>query len=82
MGRQVRKGERGIVILAPVIRRRENEDSELGEKERAVVAFRHAYVFDIAQTDGEPLPQLATRLVGEDPRDAYSGKPPQSLVSI
>ena len=26
--------------------------------------------------------KLATRLVGEDPRDAYSGKPPQSLVSI
>ncbi len=39
MGRQVRKGETGIVILVPVIRRRENEDSELGEKERAVVTW-------------------------------------------
>ncbi len=37
MGRQVRNGETGIVILVSVIRRRENEDSELGEKERAVV---------------------------------------------
>ncbi len=55
------------------LRRREDPDSELGEKRRAVVAFRQTYVFDIAQTDGEPLPEVATRLVGEDPHDAYSG---------
>ena len=72
MGRQVRKGEKGIVILAPIVRTREDPDSELGEKQRAVVAFRHTHVFDIAQTDGDPLPQVATRLVGEDPHDAYN----------
>lgn len=56
MRRFVRRGEQGIAILAPIIRRR-NEPSD--EDERAVVGFRAAYVFDVSQTDGEPLPQVA-----------------------
>jgi hypothetical protein len=55
MGRFVRKGEKGIAILAPVVRRRETEPE--GENARTVVGFRAAYVFDIEQTDGEPLPE-------------------------
>lgn len=53
-GRYVRKGEKGIAILAPLLRRR---DRELDDDQSGVVmGFRAAYVFDIAQTDGEPLP--------------------------
>jgi len=52
LGRCVRKGEHGILILAPVFRRR--EDEEEGEKDRRPVSYRAAYVFDTAQT--APLP--------------------------
>src|SRR6266436_2863256 len=31
MGRQVRKGEKGIAILAPIVRKIENEDGEKSE---------------------------------------------------
>jgi len=59
LGRQVRKGERGIKILAPCVRKVEDKDS--GDQVRRVVAFRAVSVFDIAQTDGEPLPALDYR---------------------
>jgi hypothetical protein len=54
MHRFVRRGEQGIAILAPVIRRRSPSDDE---EERGVAGFRAAYVFDVSQTDGEPLPE-------------------------
>ena len=54
MGRFVRKGEKGIAIMAPIVGRREAESVD--EKTRPIVGFRAAYVFDIQQTDGEPLP--------------------------
>jgi hypothetical protein len=54
--RFVRKGEHGIAILAPIIRKRTDTD---GDILHAIVGFRPAYVFDIAQTDGEPLPEIA-----------------------
>jgi len=76
LGRQVRKGEKGIAILAPVVNRlrRTGEDEAGAETEdvlRVVRAFRTAFVFDIAQTDGEPLPEIAERLLGDDPADAF-----------
>src|SRR6202040_3325685 len=55
MGRFVRKGEKGIGIMAPIVGRREPEPD--GENARTVVGFRAAYVFDVEQTDGEPLPE-------------------------
>ena len=75
MGRQVNKGERGIQILAPVLRRARLEQhegepqevanapgqlrsDEAGEEKPApqLSGFRLAYVWDVAQTTGEPLP--------------------------
>ena len=56
LGRQVRKGEKGIKILAP-ISRRVAEDEETGEIVRALVGFKTATVFDVSQTDGEELPE-------------------------
>ena len=53
LGRHVCKGEKGIAILAPILGR---SDREPDDHSRVVVGFRAAYVFDIAQTDGEPLP--------------------------
>jgi antirestriction protein ArdC len=57
-GRYVRKGEKGIVILAPLIGKKKTEEDE-GE-EKCLFGFRPAYVFDVAQTDGEPLPEFAS----------------------
>jgi hypothetical protein len=54
MGRFVRKGEKGIAIMAPIIGRRDAESE--GDNARTVRGFRAAYVFDVDQTDGEPLP--------------------------
>ena len=64
MGRQVRRGERGLAILAPVTCKIEPSDGE--EEERRVVGFRVVHVFDLSQTDGEPLPEVRTALVEGD----------------
>jgi len=67
MGRHVRKGERGIVILAPMVGRKWT-DGELGEDEQTrLFGLRAAYVFDVTQTEGQPLPEFAT--VRGDPQD-------------
>ncbi len=52
--RQVRKGERGIMIFAPCPWKRENDDGET----EAGVFFRAVHVFDVAQTDGPDLPEV------------------------
>jgi antirestriction protein ArdC len=54
LGRHVRKGEKGIAILAPLLRPRDHELDDA--QSRVIMGFRAAYVFDIGQTDGEPLP--------------------------
>lgn len=73
LGRYVKKGERGIAILAPIIRYKkallinnEEDNSEQFEKE-TLIAFKTAYVFDIGQTNGKPLAEFA-RVQG-DPTD-------------
>lgn len=63
LGRKVRKGEKGIRILAPIIgvRRKKLEEAEKDiakQNEAVLVGFRSAYVFDISQTDGVELPAL------------------------
>jgi antirestriction protein ArdC len=54
LGRQVRKGEKGIVIMAPIVRRGDGE-----KEEDEVVAFRTVHIFDLSQTDGQPLAEPA-----------------------
>jgi antirestriction protein ArdC len=59
LGRNVKKGAKGIAILAPCLYRRksdpENEDSPTVQK---LGGFKVAYVFDYSATEGEPLPTL------------------------
>jgi len=60
LGRFVQKGEKGIRILAPMIRKDEaREAGEAGTSTR-IAGFRCVSVFDYAQTEGEPLPDLNT----------------------
>ncbi|MBW4039118.1 MAG: ArdC family protein [Acidobacteria bacterium] len=63
LGRSVKKGEKGIRILAPIIgvRRKKDEEAEKDiTKQNTVVlvGFRSAYVFDVSQTEGAELPEL------------------------
>ncbi len=58
MGRHVRKGERGIMIFAPRPWKHTNTDDAGNDTERQGVSFRPVYVFDVSQTDGDPLPEM------------------------
>ena len=85
MGRRVRKGEKGIAILAPCTyrphaqpateRQPAAETSDVAEPDterRMLRGFRVAYVFDITQTDGDPLPELAPGpLTGDAPAQLW-----------
>jgi hypothetical protein len=51
LGRFVKKGEKGIVILAPIIRKKAENNPETEPDESSIaVGFRAAHVFDITQT--------------------------------
>ena len=69
LGRFVRKGEKGIAILAPIVRKLKIEsEDELGESKgqtvRKAVGYKSVHVFDVAQTEGKPLPEFA-RVAGD-----------------
>jgi antirestriction protein ArdC len=75
MNRNVRKGERGISILAPIVRRTKVEDERTGEQvvfSSEPFGFRTVHVFDVSQTHGTPLQEgPCRRLSGDDPDDAF-----------
>src|SRR5580693_8280203 len=53
LGRSVKKGEKGIMILAPIVVKKEPvPDRSETKAESRVAGFRTAYVFDVAQTEG------------------------------
>jgi N-terminal domain of anti-restriction factor ArdC len=54
MGRQVKRGEKRITILAPIMHGKTTDKDD-----ETVVAFKTAHIFDISQTDGKPLPGFA-----------------------
>lgn len=54
LGRQVRKGEKGIAIMAPMLFK--SKDANASEED-AFLRFRAVSVFDVSQTDGEELPE-------------------------
>jgi hypothetical protein len=63
LGRKVKKGEKGIRILAPIIgvkrKLKEEAEKDLTKQNRPVlVGFRSAYVFDVSQTEGAELPAM------------------------
>jgi hypothetical protein len=69
LGRKVKKGERGIRILAPVIGVRRKKDAEAEkdirtQNQAVLVGFRSTYVFDVSQTEGKDLPELSERVTG------------------
>lgn len=90
LGRQVQRGQHGYVIIAPVTQRLVATDPETGpwrrlepgeraapgETQRSrLVGVRPATVFDVSQTDGEPLPAppMPQLLVGQAPEGLWDG---------
>ncbi|MFC1871867.1 ArdC-like ssDNA-binding domain-containing protein [Chloroflexota bacterium] len=75
LGRWVKKGEKGIAILAPCLapksaRVTERENGESDEEEKVTeirpIYFKVVHVFDISQTEGKPLPEFEVpALTGE-----------------
>jgi uncharacterized protein YciU (UPF0263 family) len=80
-GRNVKKGERGIKIIAPTPYKKMIEQDKLDpdtklpmrdtdgkiiteEKEIRIPMYKPVTVFDLSQTEGKPLPQLASDLQG------------------
>ncbi len=69
-GRQVRRGEKAIRILAPIVVKREED----GEERRKCVGFKSVSVFDVGQTDGDALPDLERQPVSGDSHAEYVGR--------
>ena len=60
-GRQVRKGEKGLLILAPIVRKRtENADESSTDEVHRITGFHSVYVWDESQTAGDNLPQIGS----------------------
>jgi antirestriction protein ArdC len=63
LGRQVRKGERALVLCMPVTVKRKSEDgaADAAGGEKVITAFVYKpRWFVLGQTDGEPVPQPET----------------------
>jgi hypothetical protein len=83
LGRRVKRGEKGILIFAPLIgyKRRHASEPESSDRstngkadesaqtgiqtERQLLGFRGVYVFDVAQTEGDELPELGNTVQGD-----------------
>lgn len=70
LGRHVKKGEKGIAILAPMVYKQSADEQATGigssdevsanDPAKVVRGFRVVHVYDVEQTDGKPLPEFAT----------------------
>ena len=79
MGRQVKKGEKGITIIAPAPNKKKKEQAVLDQDQKPVIGpdgkpeteevevilpcFKAITVFDIEQTTGEPIQTLAPEIL-------------------
>lgn len=74
LGRTVKKGEKGIGIIAPLIgRKKDDEGSEDDDsKEKSIFGFKVVHVFDVSQTEGDELPEFAE----------VNGDPGNNIVAV
>jgi len=85
LGRRVRRGEKGIMIFAPMVGRKRSKQTEEEKQDQAeaketngrkaeaqLVGFRPVYVWDVAQTEGAELPKL----------DEVQGNPAEQLQRL
>jgi hypothetical protein len=74
VGRHVKRDEKALRVLAPLTAQvQPKPDDEVQapviEPKVRVVGWRTVAVFDVSQTDGPPLPDVADRLDAPDPTD-------------
>lgn len=75
--RNVKKGEKGIKILAPapikkkvMVEKQDNNGKVVKDEEEMVIPFfKPVTVFDISQTEGEPIPELIEGELKGDVKD-------------
>ena len=73
LGRFVKRGEKGIQILAPMVghrRRKDDTNQNSSPDDNAnpapvLIGFRAVYVFDVAQTEGADLPEFEHNITGD-----------------
>ena len=64
LGRFVKRGEKGVFILAPIINKKRNEEETPHQEDKKsngdarLFGFRAVHDFDVLQTEGEDLPKL------------------------
>ena len=64
LGRFVKRSEKGIFILAPMIAKKRDDNEATSEEDKKsngesrLYGFRAVYVFDVSQTEGKDLPAL------------------------
>jgi hypothetical protein len=69
----VKRGEKGIQILAPMVGKRRNKNDadrnsvqdDSAKPQPVLIGFRAVYVFDVAQTEGTDLPEFEHDITGD-----------------
>lgn len=82
LGRYVKKGEKGITILAPCVPAKPKPaDPAEGEEEtdemevmRRPIYFKPVHVFDVSQTDGAPITDIDVPTLSGDVSDSFWNK--------
>lgn len=60
VGRTVKKGEKGIGIIAPLVGKKQDDEAQSNDDgEKTVIGFKVVHVFDVSQTEGDELPEFA-----------------------
>jgi hypothetical protein len=72
LGRSVKKGAKGIGIIAPMVYRSKDERKATEAGEKVIRGFKVVHVFDISQTEGDDLPEFAT----------ISGDPGNNIAAV
>ncbi len=81
LGRSVNKGEKGFMVLAPIVRdwsrideNDQSDDASTTTTGKRLCGFQVAYVFDQSQTSGDDIPEpesICHRLEGAGPDGAW-----------
>jgi hypothetical protein len=73
LGRRIKQGEKGIMIFAPILSEPKQQTiadgettSEAAESQQELLGFRPVRVFDVAQTEGDELPEVESAAVSGD----------------
>jgi RNA polymerase sigma factor (sigma-70 family) len=64
LGREVKEGEKGVLIFAPITEQQKTIRSPAlpGHDPLRRSGSRAMYIYDLSQTDGEPVPEFAPRI--------------------